>query len=211
MAHDIVGNGCHHFFDVSLIERGRFSKTSVTGGAAPSWMRGASLPPPAEEARRLRSRRSSSSRRPICGLASSDSRPMISSTSRFLTWLCTRTPCLYTGGSPRPAPLQSPSTVPGEDLELNAPPPNAGEWPEVRPAVKGQGSLAPRLLHRTKSLASCDKSRHPTTESQSETVGVGSPSQTAVTSATNVCVLSLRNGALGCPPCRHPSARAEPP
>ena len=35
MAHDIVGNGCHHFFDVSLIERGRYSKTSVTGGAAP--------------------------------------------------------------------------------------------------------------------------------------------------------------------------------
>jgi hypothetical protein len=57
LAHDIVGNGCHHFFDVSLIERGRFSKTSVTGGAAPSWMRGASLPPPAEEARRLRSSR----------------------------------------------------------------------------------------------------------------------------------------------------------
>ena len=90
-------------------------------------MRGASLPPPAEEARRLRSRRSSSSRRPICGPASSGRLPddLLYHTLPYLVVYADT--MLIHGVGRRAPPLQSPSTVPGEGLELNAPPPNAGE------------------------------------------------------------------------------------
>jgi hypothetical protein len=56
------------------------------------------------------------------------SRPMISSTTRLLPWLCTRTPRLYTRERVAATrPLQTPGTVPGKGLELNVAPSEPGE------------------------------------------------------------------------------------
>jgi hypothetical protein len=58
-------------------------------------------------------------------------------------------------GRSDPAPMSSQHAARSGVL-IGRAPPEAGEQREVRPAVESQGSKVPRLLHRTKWLATCD-------------------------------------------------------
>jgi hypothetical protein len=112
----------------------------VTGGAAPSWA--ASCPPPAEEARRWRSRRNSSSRRPSCDPLSSGSRSMISSTSAsFPDWVRGHYDYTRGGRSHRPAPFELPARCRVRAFYRMRPQRKRGAARST--AVESQGSKAP--------------------------------------------------------------------